>query len=71
MINLPMAHSKNTQEATDVSVTRKAPTPKRYNDTRKAGSNATSTPYIFLRTLSRPWTWGDKDTIIFSITEKL
>ena len=59
----PMTHSKNTQEATETNVTMKAPTPKKYNDVRKAGTNATSTPYIFLFTLSRLWICGDRDTV--------
>ena len=52
MINLLMAHSKNTQARTDVAKTMAAPTPKKYNDANKAGTSAMHTPYMFFCTLS-------------------
>ena len=51
-IYLLMAHSKNTQAATDTAVTTNAPMPKAMSDTRNAGISAMSTPYIFFCTLS-------------------
>ena len=60
-----IAHSKNTQAATDVANTIAAPNPKKYNEVNRAGMSAMHTPYIFLCTLSRPCTWGDSDTINF------
>ena len=60
-----IAHSKNTQAATDVANTIAAPNPKKYNEVSRAGMSAMHTPYIFLCTLSRPCTWGDSDTIKF------
>jgi hypothetical protein len=51
-MNFAIAHSKITHEATLVSITTAAPSPKKYRLATKAGTSAMHTPYIFFWILS-------------------
>jgi hypothetical protein len=53
-INFVMAHSKKTQETTDVASTIAAPRPKNHRLAIRAGTRAIHTPYIFFCTESPP-----------------
>ena len=64
-MNLAMAHSKKTHDATEVSITMAAPKPKNQRLAAKAGSRAIHTPYILRCTLSPPCTWGESEMIGF------
>lgn len=64
-MNLLIAHSKNTHDATAVRVAIIAPTPKNTNEQTSAGTRAMQTPYMFFCTLSPLCMCGDNDTINF------
>ena len=61
-MNLLIAHSKNTHEATEMAVVMIAPTPKLMNEHRRAGTRAMQTQYMFFCTESPLCTWGESDT---------
>jgi hypothetical protein len=46
-MNLLIAHSKNTHDATEMAVVMIAPTPKLMNEQRRAGTRAMQTQYMF------------------------
>lgn len=51
-MNLLIAHSKNTHDATEMAVVMIAPTPKLMNEQRSAGTRAIQTQYMFFCTES-------------------
>jgi hypothetical protein len=55
-MNLLIAHSKNTHDATEMAVVMIAPTPKLMNEQRRAGTRAMQTQYMFFFTESPPCT---------------
>ena len=63
MIYFDIAHSKNMQAATLDRQTTTEPSPKKRNDTSRAGNSASTTPYMFFSTLSVPCACGDSETI--------
>ena len=62
IMNLLMAHSKNTQAATLDRHTMAEPMPKNHSETSSAGTRAMMTPYMLRSTESRPWAWGESET---------